>query len=118
MDASVRTNIRPSFAWRWKICDRCHYSSFWKRARFCGTCGSELRVSEVPLERSHWINSWLNLALFLWVLQFVLLGSGAETEQGGFRLVTIVAVAALLMAGFAVFLIWRLTPPDQLPPKT
>jgi|SRR5215469_18196107 len=104
----------PDFG-RWKICDKCHYSRFWRRARFCDACGSELRVSDVPLERSHWINAWLSLAFWLWLLQFLVFGTGAEAEQVGFSLLTMIAVAALLMAGVAFILIWRLTSAGQRP---
>jgi hypothetical protein len=62
-----------SYGWRWKICDRCRYSGFWKRARYCDACPNELRLSDQPLERSHWVESWLYLALWLWLLQFLVL---------------------------------------------
>jgi hypothetical protein len=119
MDTEYRSSkFWPDFAWRWKICDTCRHSRFWKRALFCDTCGTKLRVSDLPLERIHWLSSWLNLALWLWLLQFLLFGTGAEAEQVGFSFLTMIGVAALLMAGVAFVLIWRLTPAIQQPPKS
>jgi ribosomal protein L37E len=99
----------PDRTWHWRICDRCGTSRFWSRDRFCKSCGSELRASDLPLTRWHWVESWLTLALSLWVILAVVLGAGSETEKG-FSVTGMIVIATLILAAGALVLIWRRTP--------
>jgi hypothetical protein len=96
-------------AWRWKICDNCQRSNFNPRVRFCADCGRELRISDLPLQRTDWLGAWFRLAFYLWLIEAVLLGMAEIDQTGGIGLLAMLIPAGAILAVFALVLLWRHT---------
>ena len=100
----------PEWAWRWKICDNCLRSQFYRRVRFCADCGRALRISDFPLTRTDWLQAWITLAAILWLIELVVLGMAEIDQGGGIGLLGMLIPAGAILAASALVFIWRQTP--------
>jgi hypothetical protein len=105
-----RWQFWPAWAWRWKICDNCQWSHFYRRVRFCADCGRELRISDFPLKRTDWIYAWFTLAGVLWLIELVLLGMAEIDQTGGIGLLGMLIPAGAILAASALVFVWRHAP--------
>lgn len=105
-----RWQFWPAWAWRWKICDNCQRSQFYRRVRFCADCGRELRVSDFPLTRTDWLHAWVTLAACLFLIEVVVLGVAEIDQTGGIGLLGMLIPAGAILAASALVFVWRQTP--------
>jgi len=102
-----RWQFWPEWALRWKICDNCQRSHFYRRVRFCADCGRELRISDLPLHRTDWLLAWFALAGLLFLIEVVVFGMAEIDETGGIGALGMLIPAGAVVAAVALVVAWR-----------